>query len=156
MRAWGERTCPVRDRADATRYDMALVNWFPQILAAHVGAVVISGTLFTLRGLARMADWRIANHAAVRYFSYLNDTVLLGAAILLTAIVHQYPLLDAWLTVKVALLLVYIALGSIALKRGRTPRVRAAAYVAALTTFGFIVSVAITQNPWGVFALLDR
>ncbi|EQD67851.1 invasion gene expression up-regulator, SirB, partial [mine drainage metagenome] len=108
----------MRDRANATRYDMALVNWFPQILAAHVGAVVISGTLFTLRGLARMADWRIANHAAVRYFSYLNDTVLLGAAILLTVIVHQYPLLDAWLTVKVALLLVYIALGSIALKRG--------------------------------------
>jgi hypothetical protein len=28
------------------------------------------------------------------------------------------------------------------------------AYVAALATFGFIVSVALTQNPWGVFALL--
>lgn len=153
---WDERTYPVRDRANATRYDMALVNWFPQILAAHVGAVVISGTLFTLRGLARMADWRIANHAAVRYFSYLNDTVLLTAAILLTLIVHQYPLLDAWLTVKVVLLGVYIALGVIALQRGRSARMRALAYIAALATFGFIVSVALTQNPWGVFALLGR
>lgn len=131
-----------------------LVQWFPQILALHVGTVMISGTLFALRGAGRMADWRIVNHAAVRYFSYLNDTVLLGAAILLTMIIHQYPWVDAWLTVKVSLLLVYIVLGAIALRHGRTPRVRALAYVAALATFGFIVSVALTQNPWGVLALL--
>ena len=135
---------------------MALVSWFPQILAVHMGTVALSGTLFALRGLARMAGWPIANHAALRYVSYLNDTLLLAAAVLLTLIVHQYPLLDAWLTVKVVLLLVYIVLGVIALRRGRTPRARALAYVAALATFSFIVSVALTQNPWGVFALLAR
>ncbi|MDE1898185.1 MAG: SirB2 family protein [Xanthomonadaceae bacterium] len=135
---------------------MSLVAWFPQILAVHVGTVAISGSLFALRGAARMAGWPVANHRALRYFSYLNDTVLLIAAILLTLIVRQYPLLDAWLTVKVALLLVYIALGSIALRRGRTPRARALAYAVALATFGFIVSVALTQNPWGVLALLAR
>jgi uncharacterized membrane protein SirB2 len=135
---------------------MALVNWFPQILALHVGAVVISGTLFALRGAGRMAGLRIIDHPAVRYFSYVNDTVLLGAAILLTLIIHQYPFVDAWLTVKVLLLVVYIVLGAIALRHGRTPRLRALAYVVALATFGFIVSVAITQNPWGVLALLGR
>lgn len=131
-----------------------LVQWFPQILALHVGAVVISGSLFALRGAGRMADWPIVNHAAVRYFSYVNDSVLLGAAIALTMIIHQYPFVDAWLTVKVLLLLVYIVLGAIALHHGRTPRLRALAYVAALATFGFIISVAVTQNPWGVLALL--
>lgn len=135
---------------------MPLVAWFPQILAVHVGTVAVSGSLFALRGLARMAGWPVANHPALRYFSYLNDTLLLAAAILLTLIVHQYPLLDAWLTVKVLLLGVYIVLGVIALRRGHTPRTRALAYVAALATFGFIVSVALTQNPWGVFALLAR
>jgi len=135
---------------------MPLVAWFPQILAVHVGTVAVSGSLFALRGLARMAGWPFANHAVVRYFSYLNDTLLLTAAILLTLIVHQYPLLDAWLTVKVLLLGVYIALGVIALRRGRSTRTRALAYIAALATFGFIVSVALTQNPWGVFALLGR
>lgn len=135
---------------------MPLVAWFPQILAVHIGTVAVSGSLFALRGLARMAGWPIANHAAVRYFSYLNDTLLLTAAILLTLIVHQYPLLDAWLTVKVVLLVVYIVLGVIALRRGRTPRIRATAFVAALATFGFIISVALTQDPWGAFTLLRR
>ena len=135
---------------------MPLVAWFPQILAVHVGAVAVSGSLFALRGVARMAGWPVANHPVLRHFSYLNDTLLLTAAILLTLIVHQYPLRDAWLTVKVVLLAVYIVLGVIALRRGRTPRIRAAAFVAALATFGFIVSVALTQNPWGVFVLLRR
>lgn len=135
---------------------MPLLTWFPQILAVHVGTVAVSGSLFALRGAARMAGWSFANHPALRYVSYLNDTLLLTAAILLTLIVHQYPLLDAWLTVKMVLLGVYIVLGVIALRRGRSPRIRAAAFVAALATFGFIVSVALTQNPWGAFALLGR
>ncbi|WP_304041999.1 SirB2 family protein, partial [Metallibacterium scheffleri] len=117
---------------------MTLAPWFPQILAVHVGAVAISGTLFALRGAGRMAGWRIVDHAAVRRFSYLNDSVLLIAAILLTLIIHQYPLVDAWLTVKVLLLIVYIVLGTIALRRGRTAHIRAWAYVAALATFAFI------------------
>ncbi|WP_276966729.1 SirB2 family protein [Metallibacterium scheffleri] len=133
-----------------------LAHWFPLLLALHIGAVVLSGTLFALRGAGRMAGWRIIDHPAVRYFSYVNDTVLLGAAILLTLIIHQYPFVDAWLTVKVLLLVVYIVLGAIALRHGCTPRLRALAYVAALATFGFIVSVAITQNPWGVLTLLGR
>ncbi len=135
---------------------MPLLTWFPLILAVHIGTVAVSGSLFALRGAARIAGWPVANHAAVRYFSYLNDTLLLTAAILLTLIVHQYPLLDAWLTVKVVLLGMYIVLGVVALRRGRSPRTRALAYIAALATFGFIVSVALTQNPWGVFALLGR
>ena len=133
---------------------MTLAQWFPQILAAHVGAVAISGTLFALRGAGRMAGWHSVDHAAVRYLSYLNDTVLLVAAILLTLIIHQYPFVDAWLTVKVLLLIVYIVLGTIALRRGRTARVRAWAYAAALATFAFIVSVALTQNPWGALMLI--
>ena len=133
---------------------MALAFWFPQILAVHVGAVTISGTLFALRGIGRMAGWRRLDHAAVRYFSYANDTVLLAAAILLTTIIHEYPLMDAWLTVKVVLLVVYIVLGAIALHHGRTARIRAWAFAGALTTFAFIVSVALTQDPWGALALL--
>jgi uncharacterized membrane protein SirB2 len=54
---------------------------------------------------------------------------------------------QAWLSVKVGALLLYIVLGSIALKRGRSKPVRAAAYVAALATFAYIVGVAVTKNP---------
>lgn len=133
---------------------MTLAPWFAEILALHVGAVTISGTLFAVRGIGRMAGWRRFDHAAVRYFSYANDTVLLVAAILLTTIIHEYPLANAWLTVKVMLLAVYIVLGAIALHHGRTGRIRAWAFVGALATFAFIVSVAVTQNPWGALAWL--
>jgi len=45
--------------------------------------------------------------------------------------------------------LVYIAAGTVALKRGRTRGVRIAALIVALTTFGYIVSVALTKSPLG-------
>ncbi len=130
---------------------MSLAAYFPEILAVHAGAAMLSGTLFALRGIARLAEQPIANHPALRYFSYLNDTILLIAAIALTLIVHQYPLVNAWLTVKVVLLVLYIVLGIIALRRGRTRRMRAIAYALALATFALILSVAVTKSPWGVF-----
>jgi hypothetical protein len=46
-----------------------------------------------------------------------------------------------------AALLVYIVLGTIALKRGRSPAVRAGAFAAALAAFGYIVGVALTKDP---------
>jgi len=44
-------------------------------------------------------------------------------------------------------LLLYIVLGSIALKRGRTLKQRAAAWLAAQAVFFYIVAVALTRNP---------
>ena len=51
-------------------------------------------------------------------------------------------------------LVAYVALGTIALKRGRSRRVRAAAFAAALATFAYIVAVAIAHDPRGPLALL--
>ena len=61
--------------------------------------------------------------AWLRYPSYAVDTMLLTIALILTSIIHQYPFADGWLTMKVALLCVYVLLGSVALKRGRTRRI---------------------------------
>jgi uncharacterized membrane protein SirB2 len=46
----------------------------------------------------------------------------------------------------------YIVLGSIALKRGRTRRVRVAAFASALLAAAFLVSVARAHDPLGLFA----
>jgi uncharacterized membrane protein SirB2 len=54
-----------------------------------------------------------------------------------------------WLTAKIVGLLAYIALGMVALRFGRTRGTRAAAWIAALATFGYIVSVAVTKDPRG-------
>jgi uncharacterized membrane protein SirB2 len=77
--------------------------------------------------------------------SYSIDIVLLTAAMML----RMYPFVHSWLTVKVVLLVVYIVLGSFALKRGRTRAVRASCFVAALLVYASIVAVARAHDPLG-------
>ena len=71
-------------------------------------------------------------------------------------ILHQYPFIDAWLTVKVVLLVVYISLGLVALKRAQTHGVRIIAYLAAMATYAFIIGVAVTHHPAGWLTLTRR
>ena len=131
-----------------------MIEFYPQIKFAHVLCVILSGTLFALRGLSMLAGSRFTNHAALRYLSYAIDTTLLTAALMLITILHQYPFVQAWLTVKVLLLVVYIVLGVFALRRGRTRRIRAICYVAALVVFASIVGVALTHNPLGWLTMI--
>src|SRR5690349_1870057 len=114
-----------------------MIELYPQIKAVHVSAVLTSGTVFALRALAIQLGQRWAMAAAVRYFSYSVDTVLLTSALMLMSVLHQYPLANSWLTVKVALVVVYIVLGTFALKRARTQRARLVCAIAALLVFGF-------------------
>jgi uncharacterized membrane protein SirB2 len=78
---------------------------------------------------------------------HVVDTLLLASALGLAFWSHQLPGRMPWLTAKVTALLAYIVLGTIALKRGRTPAVRAGAFAAALAAFGYIVGVALTKDP---------
>lgn len=126
-----------------------MIELYPQIKLVHICAVIASGALFALRGLMMLAGSRVANHAALRFTSYTIDTVLLTAALMLATILHQYPLVHGWLTAKVLLLAVYIVLGSVALKRGKSHRTRAMAFVAALLVFVCIVGIARAHHPLG-------
>lgn len=131
-----------------------MIEFYPEIKLVHVGAVIASGSLFAARGTLMLARSPLANHAVLRYLSYAIDTTLLTAALMLVTILHQYPFVQGWLTVKVLLLVVYIVLGSLALKRGRTRAMRAACYFAALAVYLFIVSVARAHDPRGIFTWL--
>lgn len=128
--------------------------YYLQILHLHVGCVALSAALFAARGVLRIGDLPGANHRALRWTSYLVDSTLLGAALVLLVIVRQYPFVDAWLTTKVLLLPVYIVLGTIALRRARTRAGRTIAFAAALLTFAYIVGVALAHDPAGWLALL--
>ena len=133
-----------------------MLEFYPQIKFVHVLCVILSGSLFFVRGVLMLAGSRLANHAVARYLSYAIDTTLLTAALMLITILHQYPFVQSWLTVKVLLLVVYIVLGVFALRRARTPRSRAICFAAAIAVFLFIVSVAIAHDPRGVLALWSR
>jgi len=133
-----------------------LATHFLEIRFVHIACVVLSGGVFCVRGVMRIAAIRAANHWLFRLTSYVIDTTLLVAAILLTLILHQYPFTDVWLTTKLLLLLLYIVLGTYALKRAKTPSGRTVALLCALLTYACIVGVAITHQPAGWLTLIRR
>lgn len=126
-----------------------MIEFYPETKLVHVGAVIASGLLFFVRGLAVQLGGRWAMAAPLRYLSYSIDTVLLTAALMLSSMLRMYPFQQSWLTAKVVLLVVYVVLGSLALKRARSPRVRAICFAAALAVFLAIVSIARAHHPLG-------
>jgi len=120
----------------------------------HVMAVTLSFAGFFARGLGMMADASWIRSRAARTVPHVIDTVLLVSAIALAWQLRTSPLNTPWIAAKIVGLVAYVALGTIALRRGRTKGGRAIAWVAGLVTFGYIVSVAITKDPRGILSLL--
>ncbi|MFP5418486.1 MAG: SirB2 family protein [Gammaproteobacteria bacterium] len=113
----------------------------------HFATLAITLALFLLRGAWMMMDSPRLHARWVRIVPHVNDTLLLASGIALAVLIRQYPLVDGWLTAKLVALIVYIVLGTLALKRGKTKPQRIAAWLAALLTFGYIVAVALAHDP---------
>jgi len=131
-----------------------MVEFYPEFKWAHVVAVFTSGGLFLLRSIAVLGGMRWGMAKPVRFLSYGIDTVLLLAAMMLVAILPSAVFANGWLWVKLGLLVVYIVLGMVALKRGRTFRVRLVCSVAALLVFAAMLTVARTHHPLGALKVL--
>jgi uncharacterized membrane protein SirB2 len=117
----------------------------------HMGAAALSIALFILRGTWMLWSPERLRARWVRIVPHVIDTALLVSALWLAwQLGAGGP--RGWLIAKVVGLLVYIVLATIALKRGRTLRIRAVAFIGAIATFGYIVMVAVTKSPLGVFA----
>ena len=114
----------------------------------HISFVVSSYTLFFLRGIWSLNGSVIMQKRWVKTLPHLVDTLLLLSALSLAFTIHQYPFVNAWLSAKVAGLLLYIGLGFIALRNGINKTIRLLAWLAAQATFAYIVLVAINHNPY--------
>ena len=127
-----------------------MIEFYPQIRSIHILAVILSGSLFALRGMALlMTHARWPQAAPVRYLSYLIDSVLLTAALMLLTMLPGAMFANHWLMVKVMLVVVYVVLGVFALRRGRTPRMRTLCYLGALLVFATIIGIARAHHPLG-------
>ena len=130
----------------------------------HLTTIAITLALFVLRGIWMMTASPRLQARWVRIVPHVNDTLLLTSGISLAVLLQQYPLVHGWLTAKFFALILYIVLGtyalkdsdplrakarveSYALKRGKTQKQRIAAWIVALLVFGYMVAVAITHDP---------
>ncbi|MBU2711170.1 SirB2 family protein [Zooshikella harenae] len=113
----------------------------------HLTCVALTFISFSVRayGMLTVSPW--LNSRVARILPHIIDTVLLVSAIVLTIILQQYPFIHGWLTAKVCALIVYILLGMVALKRGKTYQRRLFALIGAYLAFFYIVGVALTRSP---------
>jgi len=133
---------------------LEIVAWVEPVRQLHVSLVLASGALFAARGVAVLAGARWPLRRGARVASVVIDTVLLAAGASLWTMLQMNPVRDAWLGAKLALLVVYVMLGSLALKRAPTPAARAGCLLAALAVYGTMLSVALSRHPLGAWRLL--
>lgn len=129
-----------------------MIEFYLPIKYVHISAVLISGGLFFVRGLLLLNGQTWAMAAPLRYLSYSIDTVLLTAALMLVTLLPSIVFKNGWLVVKLSILVLYVVLGSVALKRGRNLRTRWVCFFSAAMSYIFILSIAYTHQPWGWFS----
>ena len=120
----------------------------------HQSAVALSLTGFFVRGAASLSGATWVQSRMAKTLPHIIDTVLLLSALTLAWMLSLTPANAPWLMAKVVGLVAYVALGVIAMRPTRSRRVRVAAWLAAMATAGWIVSVAITKSAWGVLSLM--
>lgn len=117
------------------------------IKTLHLTTVCITAVLFLTRFFWMLSESPRRNASWVKIVPHVNDSLLLISGITLAVMLGQYPLAQAWLTMKLLAVLVYIVLGSIALKRGRTLHQRLTAGILGIVCFGYILIVALYRQP---------
>lgn len=118
----------------------------------HVSAAILTFSGFVLRGYWMLFEPALLRRRLVRILPHVIDTVFLASGVGLVMTLRLPWLESPWLLTKIAALLLYIVLGTIALKRGKTRRARASAYVLAQLTFAYIIGVAVHKSAWSWLA----
>ena len=115
----------------------------------HISCAFISIAGFGLRGLWMATGHPLLQNTVVRRLPHVVDTFLLLSAIMLLVVLRLSPLETPWVAAKLVALLLYIGLGMVALRFGRTRGMRIGAWLLALVMAGYIVSVAYSKSPLG-------
>lgn len=113
----------------------------------HVLAAMTTISGFLLRGYWMIIGSEKLQHRVTKIVPHVVDTVFLLSGVAMVWLLHLDPFRQPWLIAKFSGLLVYILLGTIAIKRGRTPQIRLIALVGAVSVFAYIAGVAITKSP---------
>lgn len=121
---------------------------------AHMMFAIISIVLFMLRAWLAVPSPARINNKLLKILPHINDTLLLLFGIWLAVGINQIPFGNSpWLTAKVVGLVLYIVLGTIAIKRGKTRGQRLTAALASVAIFAYIYGAAVSKSPLSWLAL---
>ena len=122
------------------------MHWYLTIKEIHLFCVALTFISFVTRGIWMIQESHWLQKPWVKITPHLIDSTLLASGIALVIMLHQYPGTQTWLTVKLVALLLYIVVGSIALKRGKTKTIRTLAWYGALGIFFYMIAVALSRE----------
>lgn len=129
------------------------IAWaYPLLLKTHLGLVMTSVGLFAVRALAALQGQPWPIRPGWRRTSEVIDSALLTAGASLWWLLQLNPLHTPWLGLKLGLLVVYIALGVVAMRSTASTPVRALCLLAALLCVAFMASIALARHPLGWWA----
>lgn len=112
----------------------------------HIFCAAMTLASFMLRGYWMLRNSALLQHRLSRVLPHVIDTVLLLTGLTMAVSIYGAFYTQTWLLGKLAAVVVYIALGAIALHSGQTKAIRAAALFFALGVFAYIVLVAHTHS----------
>lgn len=112
----------------------------------HMACALLSIAGFFARGLLMIKESGLLQARWIRIAPHVVDTLLLASAVILASQWGWAALQQPWLLAKIVALLVYIGLGTLALRGGRTKSMRIVAWLMSLLVFAYIVAVAISKS----------
>ncbi|MGC8697228.1 MAG: SirB2 family protein [Halothiobacillus sp.] len=114
----------------------------------HGLAVLLSLILFVTRGIWMLQESPMLKARWVKISPHIIDTVLLVSALIASYLMFwRYGVNPNYVTVMMVGLLVYIAIGLVALRLGKTKAIRASAFVLAVLVFLYLSAVGIMKTP---------
>jgi uncharacterized membrane protein SirB2 len=118
---------------------------YTSVKQLHVAAATLTIALFAVRIAWMIGSPEQLQRRWVKVIPHVIDTALLLSGAWLAWQLGTAAI-RGWLPTKLVALILYIALGMIALRRGRTRRLRIAAAAGAAVLFAYIVYVALTKS----------
>ena len=112
----------------------------------HIAFAVLTIISFTLRGMWMLMDSPLLLSKPARIVPHIIDTLLLFSGIVLVINYTSYHHGYGWLLAKLAVIILYIVTGAIALKYGKTRMIRIIALIISYCLLVIIVSLALTRS----------
>jgi len=129
-----------------------MIEFYPEIRAVHVAAILLSGAWMALRGGAVLAGWRWPRGTPAWLVAGTIEGTVLTAATMLVTVLPAALFANHWLAVKLGFVALYVVAGYAALVlqsgRGRAAILLAASLAAFMLAWG----TARSHHPLGWLA----
>jgi len=128
------------------------MTFYEFIKYLHVTAITLSVSGFIIRVILKLNDSPNQKKYWFKKLPHNVDTLLLATALTMVYIMGVNPLTTFWIAEKIIGLLIYILLGMVALRWGKTKNIRITAALMAVMVFSYIVYVAHYKAPAVIFS----